>query len=1183
MAEEEGGEDPENPGRPKYDQTLLYTNVGSKLLDSFWEGYDVCMFAYGQSGAGKSFSMTGTGPKCGAKWKGVIPRICNDTFQRTAKVQAEDPNTKFRVTASMLEIYVGRIYDLLIPPEEYDIHTRIELFMQLDDVSGLSWLPVATEDDVTDLLVRGFGNQTKAPTGLNVDSSRGHTIFTLRMERIITNPKAKKKKDRQQIITTNMKLVDLAGSERTEKVLEITKEQLAGLILQKYGKPFTVSDKYMAEYKAERTTEGRSINNSLTTLGNCVKQVAKLSEIEDLALRKKKLEQIAWRSASLTRLLKSALNGRCKTMMIAAVSPSTTEYPETISTMRYAFQIKQIKSMAKKKVAKKTAEQIQEERIKELEALLASALEGGGGGGGGGGDGDPEELKKLEAEKAAVMKAGEEAKKREMEMEKKMAAMRKKREAAAKEKDTNNHLLTITDAENSVPVVLILHTDKETVAGREDQPDRPIILLGAGIRKDHCAFKNKGGTVTLIPGAKAACMVNGKQLKGSQVLKHNDRLRLGEHNFFRYIDCKIGNTEADDVKYNYNFVKEESMAELLAAFQLEDADAEKRRIEFEKEMKKQEEEMRKLAASQNSGLDQERAEHEMKLAEMKRKMKAAQKKAESDLLKASMSEHERQRKLKEAAEKAKEETDEMQKQQADFEAKMLKQKTELEAKLAEQEEFRKDMQRKENKARERAANQKAKVQYDLMDAIPQARQSSQYAKELGIPSKYTVKVMTEQSVRGLENFVCVQLTDEETEETQVWKMDEFRSVFGNIMQAYHDNVGSGRDPVLAADSGLKVVASAGQTIGYSKVLLNFIYFCMEVSDTFHVVDHTGKISGSVTIELRPLWASKTQTEEVEEAENLQQVKSLKFMDLEISIEKIEGLPQELARNVTVSFEMPPDVSATMLEDKANGLPEQKGGTHSTTVKPEYRDKVVINPHIGYKRVLRIHNMTYKVKEWFQTAELIVKVSGEAVAQDKAEVKARRLASRSAANENEDEEEEGDEDAGDAPPSAALAAKEAAVAEMAALKKKLAAAEKAAADGGKKPAKGKKGKKSSKSEAEKGASEDVKKVVPAIIKARSLLAKEEKLLSAEEKKLKELQAKQKEIADKLKEAKANEKAASKFLADVEKQKERVAKGEKPEALKLPEVEQQKREQEFKELQEKYKALEAMPKSKACSIQ
>jgi hypothetical protein len=99
----------------------------------------------------------------------------------------------------MLEIYVGSIYDLLIAPEEYSIKTRPALDMQMDSVAGLSQLPVATEDDVTDLLVRGFGNQTKAPTGLNVDSSRGHTIFTLEVNKIIKNPKAKKKSEKEQV------------------------------------------------------------------------------------------------------------------------------------------------------------------------------------------------------------------------------------------------------------------------------------------------------------------------------------------------------------------------------------------------------------------------------------------------------------------------------------------------------------------------------------------------------------------------------------------------------------------------------------------------------------------------------------------------------------------------------------------------------------------------------------------------------------------------------------------------------------------------------------------------------------------------------------------------------------------------------------------------------------------------
>mmetsp|Transcript_41479 Transcript_41479/g.81338 ORF Transcript_41479/g.81338 Transcript_41479/m.81338 type:complete len:936 (+) Transcript_41479:90-2897(+) len=382
---EKAGENPDAPNRLNVDQDLAYEIIGKVLLGHYWDGYDVCMFAYGQSGAGKSFSMTGTGPKCAAMWKGIIPRICNDTFVKADELTTELET--FKITASMLEIYVGKIYDLLIPPEEYNIKTRKELSMQLDSVNGLSDLPVKSEGDVTDLLVRGFGNQTKAPTGLNVDSSRGHTIFTLKVQRTISNPKARKKSEKSQTITTNMKLVDLAGSERTEKVLEITKEGLADLLTQKYGKPMTVSDKMMEAYKAERTVEGRSINNSLTSLGNCVKQVAKLSEIADLKKRKAKMDQIAWRASALTRLLRTALNGKCKTIMIAAVSPSLTEYPETVSTMRYANQIKQIKSTAVKQEAKLTTDQLQAIKIKELEEKLAAALSGGGGGGGDGGGG----------------------------------------------------------------------------------------------------------------------------------------------------------------------------------------------------------------------------------------------------------------------------------------------------------------------------------------------------------------------------------------------------------------------------------------------------------------------------------------------------------------------------------------------------------------------------------------------------------------------------------------------------------------------------------------------------------------------------------------------------------------------------------------------------------------------------
>jgi hypothetical protein len=170
-----------------------------------------------------------------------------------------------------------------------------------------------------------------------VDSSRGHTVFALTVDQIITG--TKKGKPYKQTIKKVMQLVDLAGSERSEKMLSITKEQLQELLNKKAesdgGHAPKVTDKYLARYKEERKAEGTAINTSLSTLGKCVELVAKFASISDAKKRKKKMGQISWRSSQLTRLLRPALSGQSKTIMIAAVSPSTSEYDETLSTMRY--------------------------------------------------------------------------------------------------------------------------------------------------------------------------------------------------------------------------------------------------------------------------------------------------------------------------------------------------------------------------------------------------------------------------------------------------------------------------------------------------------------------------------------------------------------------------------------------------------------------------------------------------------------------------------------------------------------------------------------------------------------------------------------------------------------------------------------------------------------------------------
>lgn len=1005
-----GIKEDERYDRVNVDQNVCYTLIGAKLLDYMWEGYDVCMFAYGQSGSGKSFSMTGTGPKCGAKWKGMIPRISNDNFVRSKAAEESDPNISFKITASMLEIYLDDIYDLLIPKEMYDIKTRKALQMQMDNVDGLSNLPVATEDDVTDLLVRGFGNQTKAPTGLNVDSSRGHTIFTLDVNKKVINPNAKKKAEREQVIHTAMKLVDLAGSERTEKVLEITKDQLAKLLTEKYGKSITVSDEMMAQYKAERTTEGRAINNSLTTLGNCVKAVAKISGIADAKEREKQMNQISWRSSSLTRLLRTALNGKCKTIMIAAVSPSVTEYPETISTMRYASQIKQIKSTAVKKEAKLTAEQLAMIKIAELEAKLAEALKSGGSGGGKAGGEDAEALK---AQMAEMKKKEEEIARKEAEMEAQMRALKdeqKKRDAI---RESGVHLVEIVNNPMTSGLVPTALPDGKSVVAGMPGEGVTMVLRGIGVRAKHCVFTTKGDQCTLTPSdEKAQCMVNGKIVTKAQTCVHNDRIRLAENNYFRFLNPKALKAlspeaiAADDEKYTYDFLREEALRELVSGFQqAESAEEQKRRLEFETMMAQKEKEFaaKEAALAAKQAADEQRMKGT--LAELQKQLE--QLKAEDAALLARATEAEKEFVLKES--KAREEA-----MQAKIEAEAVKvEKDLLQKKMAENSKLQQERHAEEKKlmkltekARQTEA-EKARIQYDLMDAIPACRQANACAREIGLLAKFDVKLISVQTPVGLKNEVCVALSDDSSA-SELWKIDKFREKFSILSQQYYEWDSArkmGKVYNLPADSPYFVSHHALQVIGHAKVMLNYIYFNMEIQDTFSLVSYTGQISGEVAVTIAPKWTPARQ-KEADGVDNISQLSNLTSIDLKVDVHKCGKLPTHHASDVRVELNFPDFVTTVLLPEDGKELPSKgkeedeeeyndrvgikRGGSYITPFKPEMEGVLDVNPVIGYSRTIRVLNLNPKIIKWFEQSELVLTVSGEVPDQLESAVKSKDL-------------------------------------------------------------------------------------------------------------------------------------------------------------------------------------------------
>jgi len=184
----------------------VFDLVGKEVLDNAWQGYHCCLFAYGQTGAGKSYSMVGYGAN-----RGIVPIACEEIFKR---IQAnDDPNLSFELTFSMQEIYNERIQDLLIPvkdrPKEglkVREHQKYGVY-----VDGLSRHPVDSYEAIESKMDEGAKNRTIGSTLMNASSSRAHTIMTIEFKKIeMINGK---KTEKFAVIN----LVDLAGSEKAGK------------------------------------------------------------------------------------------------------------------------------------------------------------------------------------------------------------------------------------------------------------------------------------------------------------------------------------------------------------------------------------------------------------------------------------------------------------------------------------------------------------------------------------------------------------------------------------------------------------------------------------------------------------------------------------------------------------------------------------------------------------------------------------------------------------------------------------------------------------------------------------------------------------------------------------------------------------------------------------------------------
>eukprot|EP00049_Salpingoeca_infusionum_P002080 m.53909 g.53909 ORF g.53909 m.53909 type:complete len:1163 (-) comp11376_c0_seq3:388-3876(-) len=303
---------------------IIYEDMGFPLIENVLDGYNGTIFAYGQTGCGKSFTMEGIPDP--PEHRGLTPRSFEHIFQEVAVRE----NTKFLVRASYLEIYNENVRDLL----GKDHSAKLDLKEHPDRgvyVKDLTEVVVHDTAEMIKLMAAGSKNRSVGATLMNADSSRSHSIFTVWIEA------AEEADGDEKIRASKLNLVDLAGSERQ-------------------GKTGATGD---------RLKEATKINLSLSALGNVIS-----------ALVDGKAKHIPYRDSKLTRLLQDSLGGNTKTLMMAALSPADNNYDETLSTLRYANRAKNIKNKAVINEDPKDAllRQYQEE-IKALKAMLEGQLD----------------------------------------------------------------------------------------------------------------------------------------------------------------------------------------------------------------------------------------------------------------------------------------------------------------------------------------------------------------------------------------------------------------------------------------------------------------------------------------------------------------------------------------------------------------------------------------------------------------------------------------------------------------------------------------------------------------------------------------------------------------------------------------------------------------------------------------
>ncbi|XP_067887611.1 kinesin-like protein KIF9 isoform X2 [Heterodontus francisci] len=273
-------------------QDAVYKAVARNVVSSTINGFSSTIMCYGQTGAGKTYTMTGATEKY--DYRGIIPRIIQQIFKEVE----EQADLALTVYVSYLEIYNENLFDLLsgLPDTlTSDGHMTIVEDSHGVHIRGLSIHRVSTEEDALNYLFEGETNRIIASHTMNKNSSRSHCIFTVYVET--------KWKEASEVkyLASKLNMVDLAGSER------LGKTGSEGQVMR----------------------EAMYINKTLSFLEQTI-----------IALADPKREHIPFRQSKLTHALKNSLGGNCNTILVANIYGEAAQIEETLSTLRFASRMR---------------------------------------------------------------------------------------------------------------------------------------------------------------------------------------------------------------------------------------------------------------------------------------------------------------------------------------------------------------------------------------------------------------------------------------------------------------------------------------------------------------------------------------------------------------------------------------------------------------------------------------------------------------------------------------------------------------------------------------------------------------------------------------------------------------------------------------------------------------------------